>query len=111
MTFKNIIDYCEAKKLNFEIQYPKTTNLYGKRGETINYSNAQTYHEFKIGFEFKPDVWYWFLNFPYEASELNFDEDVYFDHRYNRANGAIQKSWNKGYEASLKIANFFNQLP
>jgi len=58
-----------------------------------------------IGIELKRGVWYWWMIFRgdrnYDTMKIknNLNNYLYFDHRYNQNNAAVQKSWNKGYEA------------
>ena len=96
-TLKNVLNYIALNNLDHEIYGATTSEMYHGAGLCKYTSDRNT--RLKIGFEFQKDVWYWFESF--EAMDLN--SDLYFCQRYNRQNGACQKSWRKGYECEKVV--------
>ena len=98
MTIQDIIRYCEANSVAYELNGAATHLGYcdEKFEDYMHFSYERT--NCRIGLEFKKDVYYWFMAF-----EIDAEERVFFVERYNRVNGASQKSWNKGYEAEKII--------
>ncbi|SDT47139.1 hypothetical protein SAMN05192545_3923 [Maribacter dokdonensis] len=96
ITVQDLIDYANEKELEIEYSSP----AFNRWGEPLFERRAF------FGFEFKPDVYYWWEIFTDENGEVKF---VFFDHRYNRVNGATIKSFSKGYNAEIEILKTLNK--
>ncbi len=108
-TLVDLIKYSEAKNLESEI-YGICDSL------RWNHENIDDDHiswklgiTIEFGFEFKPNVWYWFdaIVFEEDGSDLTMQIDMSFNQRYNRANGVMQKGFRRGWECENKIKEFF----
>jgi hypothetical protein len=110
ITLQNILDYVEITNKSFELRGAAT--YVSCLGDFDEYLSETDYHV-SIGFEFKKDVWYWFRAMAYEPEHLKMDVRVDFRERYNRQNGASQKSFRKGWQCeneiiqSLEAVNLF----
>lgn len=68
-----------------------------------------------IGIELKKHVWFWWKLFRGERDletrgiKNNLNDSLFFDHRYNQMNGAIQKSSCKGRNAEKIILAYLSQ--
>lgn len=100
ITLQNLFDYSKAKGLSSELNGVCDTVKYSwmSLDEVSNNSTRYLNWEFgfkvEFGFEFKPNVWYWFSNMVEDdGSDLNMDLRMIFQQRYNRANGACQRGW------------------
>lgn len=105
MTLENILEYTEAKGIKVEIQGTCSSLKY--RHDNINdLYPTWTSSDFRIGFEFQRNVYYWFYSFD---EDVKLSTSLSFDHRYNCGNGAVQKSFHKGYECQRKVKQFLNK--
>lgn len=116
ITLQNLLDYSKAKGLSSELTGVCDSLKYNhlKLEETLNsslprYLDWDLGYKVSFGFEFKPNVWYWFSGMVEDnGSDLNMDLNLSFTQRFNRANGACQKTWSKGYECQIVIEEFLN---
>jgi hypothetical protein len=101
LTLNHIKAYAALNNLPIEEVFPQSYRSSGLFTDgNINEWFAKTDYTYFIGIEFMPDVWYWWKGVPNRAGEIGY---IFFHERYNRRNGASQKSWRKGYEAMKKI--------
>ena len=100
ITIKSLQEY--AKRTGKDITITGATSvLYWIKNKP--YSMDSTDYSINVGIELKPNVYYWWKGF-----ELNENETLFFNHRYNRASGATQRTFNKGYEAKKEILEKLN---
>ena len=101
----NVIkEYAKAKGLRFSEDLPQSFARY--YSESINEYNSETHNIYRIGLELEPNIYYWFSC--YINTIEDFEKELSFEQRYNRANGAKQTSYKKGFKAIEKITNFIN---
>ncbi len=98
LRLENVIDYAIKNGLEYECY----TNVLDRWGDAIN---PETW----VGLELKPNIWYWWacntreLNLETYDWEYREDYELFFQHRYNRVNGAKQSSYKKREEAEILI--------
>jgi hypothetical protein len=113
-TLQNLIDYCEAKEIRFELYGVADTIRWNhvKIDEAERYLDWDYSSKLTFGFEYKPNVYYWFdtIIFHDDGSDLTMDVAMSFDHRYNRANGVTQKGFTRGWECQREVAEFIEEL-
>ena len=105
MKAEDIITYAEAKKIPYEV-HGACTSLRFEWESWGNFLPCYDYRDLIIGFEFRKDVWYWFKFFSCN-DEI---ETAFFIERYNRVNGASQKSFRKGWDCEREVIKFLEKL-
>lgn len=91
MRRQDLIDYANAKNLNWEEHFPSS-----------DIKTNDCSYLYIVGIELKPWVWYWWSTLIINVE----DADSYhlsFRERYNMHNGVSQKGWFRGYQAEEKI--------
>ena len=92
--------YAKLKNVKTEEHFPSTRIEFLTNNSVLAF---ETDYDYTIGINMGKDVWYWWKNW-----DGNSEETVHFHHRYNCNNGAIQKTFHKGFEAEMKISNFLD---
>ena len=99
---KDLKEYAKLKGIAIEETYPCT----GVRYYNNKPCQGGTFNGYEIGIEFQKDVYYWFDLSYVSIEDLNNDIELFFSHRYNRNNGAVQKSFSKGFNAKCEIEEY-----
>ena len=98
LTLEKIINFALKNNISFEAYTNCRENTYHWDTEA-RFDKGDTF----IGLELKKDIWFWWSSVNYFSANITSTLD--FDHRYNRNNGAIQKTWIKGWHAAQTILN------
>lgn len=105
MKIQDFITYCESNQIAYEIHGAATNLKYDWENWSDSYRTLH-WSLLTFGFEFKRDVWYWF---DWMSEDME-DDYSFFLQRYNRNNGAMQKTFHKGYECTKAIQNYLQNL-
>lgn len=98
LTIEKIVEYALKNKLSFEcFSVCRDENI--RWDENASFDRGESW----VGLELKKDVFYWW-------KQSNFYDETYepylfFVERYNRVNGASQKTFNKEWQAVNIILN------
>ena len=106
ITANDIINYAKANGKKIEIDSPQSYVRYGILDQgSFNQHLAESVSEFRVGIQLKPHVWYWWRCYYFSTDDVNemYDKRLMFEQRYNMANGAVQKSFRKGWKAEDQI--------
>lgn len=91
-SIQNYIQSAQDQQLTFDAY----TEKFDRWGDEINISY--------FGFTINNNIWYWFKSYNLGDGFIN---DCYFDHRYNRNNGHIMKSY-KQQRKAMALLNLQN---
>lgn len=110
ITLQNLLDYSEAKGLSSELYGVCDSLKYSFMKINDDYIDWEYGFRIKFGFEFKPNVYYWFSTMVMsdDGSEIDMNLPMDFKQRYNMSNGACQKTFTKGWECEKVINAFLN---
>ena len=100
MKTEDLKKYAKSKGLKVE-EYGPCTSITFFEGKVLQLTTDWSY---RIGFEFKKDVYYWWSILIMNVN--SFDDDLWFEERYNRVNGVCQRTFHKGFVAEKEILNF-----
>jgi len=106
ITANDIINYAKANGNKIEIESPQSYVRYGIFDQgSFNQYASKSLSEFRVGIKLKPHVWYWWHTYYLSTDDVNemYGRRLMFDQRYNMANGAVQKSFRKGWMAEDQI--------
>jgi hypothetical protein len=113
ITLSKLTTYAENHNLTLEITGPHSyLKSYSDQigGEFVDWGR---FDKFQVGFEFKPNVYYWWSTIAFidTLEELNSGPyQLIFEQRYNRANGVKISGWRTGYTAEDKINEYIDNL-
>ena len=106
ITANDIMNYARTNGNEIEIESPQSYVRYGIFDQgSLNVHLAESVSEFRVGIRLKQNVWYWWKTYCLSTDDVNemYDNRLMFDRRYNMANGAVQKSFRKGWKAEDQI--------